>query len=48
MRMVSRIAKLLCAALLAAGCFAQTTTHPQTRDITLMEGRGELDRKAHV
>jgi pilus assembly protein CpaC len=43
MRMVSsRIAKLLCAALLAAACFAQTATHPQTRDITLLEGRGEL------
>src|ERR1035441_8971310 len=36
-----RIAKLCCAALLAAGCFAQTTK-PQTRDVTLMEGRGEL------
>src|ERR1035437_6670617 len=44
----------LCAALVAAGCFAQTTAHstahstaqstnqPQTRDITLLEGRGEL------
>ena len=37
-----RIAELSCAALLAAGCFAQTTTKPQTRDITLLEGRGEL------
>src|SRR5260370_31790209 len=35
-----RIAKL--AALLAAGCFAQTTPRPQTHDITLLEGRGEL------
>ena len=41
-----RIAKLWCAALLAAGCPAQTTapstTRPQTREITLLEGRGEL------
>jgi pilus assembly protein CpaC len=41
-----RIAKLWCAALLAAGCQAQTTapstTRPQTREITLVEGRGEL------
>ena len=37
-----RIAELACAALFAAGCFAQTTTRPQTRDITLLEGRGEL------
>src|ERR1035437_7872348 len=49
-----RIAKLGCAALVAAGCFAQTTAHstahstaqstnqPQTRDIMLLEGRGEL------
>jgi pilus assembly protein CpaC len=37
-----RIAKLACAALLAAGCFAQTTTRPQSHDITLLEGRGEL------
>ena len=29
------------ALLLAAGCFAQTT-RPQARDITLLEGRGEL------
>ncbi|MCX6629347.1 MAG: pilus assembly protein N-terminal domain-containing protein [Candidatus Solibacter sp.] len=43
MRSVSkRIAKLLCAALVSAGCFAQTTTRPQIRDITLLEGRGEL------
>jgi pilus assembly protein CpaC len=47
MRMGSmRIAKLLCMALLADVCFAQTTaqttTRPQTRDITLLEGRGEL------
>ncbi len=33
--------KLLCAGLLAAGCFAQGT-RPQARDITLLEGRGEL------
>ena len=37
-----RIAELACAALLAAGCFAQTTTKPQAHDITLLEGRGEL------
>jgi pilus assembly protein CpaC len=37
-----RIAELGCAALVAAGCFAQTTTHPPTHDITLLEGRGEL------
>src|ERR1017187_9846726 len=41
-----RIAKLWCAALLAAVCPAQitapSTTRPQTRDITLLEGRGEL------
>jgi pilus assembly protein CpaC len=37
-----RIAKLWCAALLAAGCPAQTTAPPQTREITLLEGRGEL------
>ena len=37
-----RIAKLSYAVLLAAGCFAQTTTKPQTHDITLLEGRGEL------
>src|SRR5674476_1568877 len=45
-----RIAKLGCAALVAAGCLAQTTTHsttqstnqPQAHDITLLEGRGEL------
>jgi Flp pilus assembly secretin CpaC len=38
-----RNAKVLCAALVAAGCFAQTTaTRPQTREITLLEGRGEL------
>src|SRR5260370_7803552 len=37
-----RIAKLSCTALLAAGCFAQTTPRPQTHDITLLEGRGEL------
>src|SRR3954464_7915546 len=29
------------AAVLAASCFAQTTK-PQTRDLTLLEGRGEL------
>jgi pilus assembly protein CpaC len=38
--------KLLCAAILAAGCFAQTTwaqtTRSQARDIVLLEGRGEL------
>jgi pilus assembly protein CpaC len=33
--------KLLCAALVAAGCFAQAT-RPQVREITLLEGRGEL------
>jgi pilus assembly protein CpaC len=33
--------KLLCAGLLAAGCFAQATK-PQARDISLLEGRGEL------
>jgi pilus assembly protein CpaC len=33
--------KVLCAAFVAAGCFAQTT-RPQARDITLLEGRGEL------
>ena len=42
----TRIARLWCAALLAAGCIAQTTapstTRPQTREITLLEGRGEL------
>src|ERR1035437_4209633 len=44
----------LCVALVAAGCFAQTTAQttahstahstnqPQARDITLLEGRGEL------
>jgi pilus assembly protein CpaC len=37
-----RIAKLWCAVLLAVECFAQTVTRPQTRDITLLEGRGEL------
>ena len=49
-----RIAKLGCAALVAAGCFAQTTAQttahstahstnqPQAHDITLLEGRGEL------
>src|SRR5260370_6411828 len=37
-----RSAKLACAALLAAGCFAQTTPRPQTHDITLLEGGGEL------
>src|ERR1035441_9180530 len=45
MRIVfQRIAKLACAALLAAGCFAQTTTpsRPASREITLLEGRGEL------
>ena len=33
--------KLLCASLVAALCFAQTT-RPQSRDYTLLEGRGEL------
>src|SRR5215469_9550017 len=40
-----RIAEsLLVAAVLAAGGAAQSqpTTHPETREITLMEGRGEL------
>src|SRR6516165_10399797 len=37
-----RIAEVAWAALLAAGCFAQPTTKPQTRDITLLEGRGEM------
>src|SRR5665811_519187 len=37
-----RLAKLWCAVLLAAGCFAQTATRPQAHDITLLEGRGEL------
>jgi pilus assembly protein CpaC len=32
----------MCVALAVAGCFAQTTTRPQTREITLLEGRGEL------
>jgi pilus assembly protein CpaC len=38
--------RLLCAALLAVGCLGQTTpqttTRPQSHDITLLEGRGEL------
>ncbi len=38
----TRYAKLLCAALLSAACFAQTTTRPQSHDVTLVEGRGEL------
>ncbi len=33
--------KLLCTALLAAVCFAQTTK-PQANEVTLVEGRGEL------
>jgi pilus assembly protein CpaC len=33
---------LWCALLLAAGCFAQTTTTPQAHNVTLLEGRGEL------
>ncbi len=37
-----RRGELLCATLLVAGCFAQTTTRPQSHDITLLEGRGEL------
>src|SRR4249920_1303798 len=32
--------RLLCAALVAAGCFAQT--RPQAHNITLLEGRGDL------
>jgi pilus assembly protein CpaC len=43
MRIVTiRIAGLSCAALVAAGCWAQTATRPQSHDITLLEGRGEL------
>ena len=41
----TRIARLLSAALLVAVCFAQTATRPSTaaaRDMTLLEGRGEL------
>jgi pilus assembly protein CpaC len=37
-----RTARLWCAALVAAGCWAQTPTRPQSHDITLLEGRGEL------
>jgi pilus assembly protein CpaC len=37
-----RTARLWCAALVAAGCWAQTATRPQSHDITLLEGRGEL------
>ena len=37
-----RTASLWCAALAAAGCWAQTATRPQSHDITLLEGRGEL------
>jgi pilus assembly protein CpaC len=32
----------LSAALVAAGCFAQTATRPQSHEVTLLEGRGEL------
>ena len=41
----TRIARLSSAALLVAVCFAQTATRPSTaaaRDMTLLEGRGEL------
>ncbi len=37
-----RTARLWCAALVAAGCWAQTAARPQSHDITLLEGRGEL------
>src|ERR1035438_2446527 len=37
-----RTARLWCAALVAAGCWAQPATRPQSHDITLLEGRGEL------
>src|ERR1035441_1869078 len=37
-----RAASLWCVALAAAGCWAQTATRPQSHDITLLEGRGEL------
>src|ERR1035437_1835261 len=37
-----RTARLWWAALVAAGCWGPTATRPQSHDITLLEGRGEL------